>query len=85
MDAFLLGMDHYKTSGPKECIIPLKSVNFGNNIKLLNSILKFLSRLDHAYQLDFYSQKKKYTINKENHIFKSKEKYFLKIYEQKSD
>ncbi|MDP3532769.1 MAG: hypothetical protein Q8S31_05725 [Alphaproteobacteria bacterium] len=84
MDAFLLGMDHYKMSGP-ECVMPLKSVHFGNNIKSLDSILKFMSKLDHAYQLNFYCQKKKYTINKENHTIKSKEKYFLKIYEQKSD
>lgn len=85
MDAFLLGMDHYKMSGPTECVMPLKSVNFGNNIKSLNSILKFMSRLDHTYQFVFYCQKKKYTMNKENHTIKSKEKYLLKIYQQKND
>ncbi len=85
MDQFLLGMDHYKIPGPTECLMPLKFIDFGNDLKSLNKVMQFMSKLDHAHQFDFYCRNKKFTISKENHKVKTKEKYFLKMFECKDN
>lgn len=79
MDAFLKGIDHYKMPYQNKCIMPLKSIHFGNNLKSLHKIMQFMEALDHTYQFDFYCKNKQFTINKENHKITIKEKYLLKI------
>lgn len=85
MDEFLLGIDDYKIPGPMECDMRLKSIDFGNDLKSLDKVFQFMSKLDHTYQFDFYCRNKKYTINKENHNIKTTEKYSLKIFEHKDN
>lgn len=84
MDKFLLGMDHYKLTDT-ECVMPLKSINFGNDLKTLNKAIDFMNRLDHTYLFDFYCQQKKYSISKEKHRIKINEKYLLKMIEHQNN
>jgi Ran GTPase-activating protein (RanGAP) involved in mRNA processing and transport len=84
IDKFLLGMDHYKLTDA-ECIMPLKSIHFGNDLKTLNKVIEFMTKLDHAYLFDFYCQKRKYSISKENYRIKIDEKYLLKMIEHQNN